>query len=118
MMKQLTEVILWLNGSLLLQKNLCMFPRQLKYLRIGGSLSRKCFTTKGENVFLFCFVFCFLFLVKGDRWSYQKKKKTEWLIVHCKQLRILKEVLQGKGECVLFLYFNSFYLVDLMFCIS
>ena len=50
--------------------------------------------------------------------SHVKKKKTEWLIVHCKQLRILKEVLQGKGECVLFLYFNSFYLVDLMFCIS
>ena len=47
-----------------------------------------------------------------------KIKKTEWVIVHCKQLRILKEVLQGKGECVLFLYFNSFYLVDLMFCIS
>ena len=60
-MKRLTEVIWWLNGSLLLQKkNLCMFPRQLKYLRIGGSLSRKCSTTKGENV-IFWFVFFFLF---------------------------------------------------------
>ena len=66
--------------------------------------------------FVLFFVFCFWLKVIGGH--KKKKKKTEWLIVHCKQLRILKEVLQGKGECVLFLYFNSFYLVDLMFCIS
>lgn len=67
-----------------------MFPRQLKYLRNGGSLSRKCFTTKGKNVFLF-----FILFVKGDMWPYQngkKKKKdfTEWVIVHDVLLRVLK----------------------------
>lgn len=67
---------------------------------------------------MFYFVLWFFFWLKVIGGHIKIKKKTEWLIFHCKQLRILKEVLQGKGECVLFLYFNSFYLVDLMFCIS
>lgn len=66
----------------------------------------------------FYFSFFLLKVICGHIKMAKKKKKdfTEWVIVHDVQLRVLKEVLQGKGDRALSLYFNSFYLVDLIFC--
>ena len=65
----------------------------------------------------FYFSFFLLMVICGHIKMEKKKDFTEWVIVHDVQLRVLKEVLQGKGDCALSLYFNSFYLFDLIFCI-
>ena len=80
----LTEGIWWLNEFLLLQHNLCMFPRQLKYLRWWQFKKKSALQLQEKKILIFKWWYV-------ARQYYDKKKITEWVIVHDVQLRALAQ---------------------------
>lgn len=87
-----------------------IFLRELKYLRNGGSLSGKVFYNKKKNTFFF-------FFYKGEVWldNLKLEKKLFYWVGNCSWFangNIMKSNIRVRVT-VLFLYFNSFYLVDL-----